>query len=136
MSVPDLRRKRPIWLLIAIAVAVVVAAIVAVVVVGTGSVADPGKQACDHVEQQAEMGAARWDSYIDSLVETVESRMVNVADNNEPIRIRGSTRDDRCRETLRKLRKAMQPNGYTRLASCIADASTTRQASLCLALVR
>jgi hypothetical protein len=119
-----------------IVIAVVLAGgIIAVVLNMPKTTDDNGPGACAHVDQQAEMDAEKWDGYIDDLVATVQNKMVN-PDEKLPIRIRSTNRGDRCRETMRKLQRAMQPESYARLVDCIADATTTRSATRCLELVR
>ncbi|MEO8699301.1 MAG: hypothetical protein ABI867_04630 [Kofleriaceae bacterium] len=135
-SVPDLRKRSAMfYVILGGAAALLIGAIVAVVIT-MNTPSDPAIAACEHVEQQAEMGSPPWDAWMDGLVAVVQERIKSVAENNEPIRIRATGRKDRCTETLRKLKKNMAEPAYAALAKCIGDATTPKRGLRCYELVR
>jgi hypothetical protein len=134
-SVPDLRKRGAMFYVILGGAAVLLVGAIVAVIMTVRTPADPAATACDHVEQQAELGSAPWDAWMDGLVTVVQERVKSVAEN-EAIRIRADRRQDRCTEILRKLQKNLPEPTYTAIATCIAGATTPKRAVRCYELVR
>jgi hypothetical protein len=134
-SVPDLRKRQPMFYVIigAALLLLVGGAIAAIIAVKTPK--DLGLDACAQVERQAELSPpAVWDDFIDRFASEVNANVTTA--QNEPITITADKRGAKCHEALRKLKKAMKPEDYDALATCLAEATNPRQGTRCFGFLK
>jgi hypothetical protein len=132
-SVPDLQpRKRLGLIVLAIAGVLAIVAVVLALKFGGGvtSADDPGKAACQHIEELAEKEPQRWDRFVKALVRTVVERAWN-AKKPKQVVISGDTRYERCAEAFEVIRDSISYRKYTVLAECVSKATSWRTGSSC-----
>src|SRR5512138_1953200 len=78
-SVPDLRARQPMFkvLIVGGALAIAAAVVIAILAIRTGD--NPGRAACQHIDELAQKDAKRWDRFVDALARTVVERAWNSA---------------------------------------------------------
>ena len=129
-SIPDLKKRgKVLYVFLGLGVVAVVAVVVAIAMSGSKPADDPGPAACAHIEQQAEMGPAPWDTLVEDLAWDVENLKTT---GGEPIKIHSQRRDDKCTESLRKLAKSIDDDMYRAIVKCLADATRAEQGYICL----
>ena len=135
-SIPDLKSKsKPVlFIVLGLAVLLIAGGVIALLLAPADK-PDLGPEMCKHVEKQAEMEPAAWDAMIDTLVTTVEERVVSKTEN-VPIEIQNTTRPNRCTETMRKLERSLDPDRYEGLAKCVLSAGKAGKATRCVDWVR
>ncbi|MBX3162130.1 MAG: hypothetical protein KF773_39570 [Deltaproteobacteria bacterium] len=129
-SVPDLRPPRIIGkIVIGVGAVVVVAALVLGIMVWKSG-DNPGKAACEHLEQLASENPQRWDKWVRALGNTVVTRAY-VAKEKKIVKIEGETRYDRCVDAFKIIRDLLTYNQYTTLSECVEKATTWKQGADC-----
>jgi hypothetical protein len=131
-SIPNLKKRGPMFYIIVGGALVLVVVAVVIAVTTLRAPADPS--ACAHVEQQAEMGPEPWDAFVELLAKVVEERVTTEA--GEVVRIHSQRRDDKCAEAMRKIEKNVKPEVYQAVASCVAEATNAKQAARCLGAIK
>jgi hypothetical protein len=129
-SVPDLRAARPLAKVLIALGGLVIAGIVVVAVMIFRDGDNPGRAACDHIEEMAKTEPKRWDKFVKSLERTVEERVWNSADRRY-VNIVGATRYERCEESFGVIRDTISYSAYQKLATCVSKATTFRAGSDC-----
>jgi hypothetical protein len=135
-SVPDLKSKsKPVlFVVLGLAVVLIVGGVIALLLVPKDK-PNLGPEMCKHVERQAEMEPAAWDSMIEELVKVVEERIISKTEN-VPITIQNTTRPNQCTETMRKLERSLDSERYDALAKCVIASGKAQSALRCLEYVR
>ncbi len=130
-SVPDLRSSSKPIAKIAMVIGglLVVAAIIGGVMIFK-TADNPGKAACDHIEELAQKEPKRWDRFVGALERTVEERVWN-SNERRYVNITGETRADRCEASFGVIRETISYTAYTKLAECISKATSYRDGSDC-----
>ena len=130
-SIPDLRASGK-WtskVLLGVGVLVVIGALVgAIMIFKSGD--NPGKLACDHIEELAQKEPKRWDRWVGALERTVEERVWNSKDRKF-VHITGDTRAERCEDSFTAIRETISYGAYQKLADCVSKISSFRQGSDC-----
>lgn len=91
---------------------------------------NPGKAACDHIEQMAQKEPKRWDRFVGSLQRTVEERVWN-SNERKFVHITGDTRAARCEASFGVIRETISYTAYTKLSECISKVTSFREGSDC-----
>jgi hypothetical protein len=131
MSIPDLRSSSKPFAKIALAIGallVVGAVIGGVMIFKTGN--NPGKAACDHIEEMAQKEPKRWDRFVGALERTVEERVWNSHDRKF-VNITGDTRAERCEASFSVIRDTISYTAYSKLSDCVSKATSFRTGSDC-----
>jgi hypothetical protein len=131
-SIPNLKKRGPMFYIILAAALALVVVVIVIVVTTLRAPKDPSP--CAHVEQQAEMGPEPWDSFVELMAKVVEERVKTPG--GEVVRIHSQRRDDKCSEAMRKIEVNVAPEVYRAVASCVADATTAKQAARCLGAIK
>jgi hypothetical protein len=130
-SIPDLRAsgKTTSRVLMAVGALVVVGLAVGAILIFKSS-DNPGKLACDHIEELAQKEPKRWDRFVGALERTVEERVWNQKDRKY-VQITGDTRAERCESSFTVIRETLSYGSYQKLADCVSKISSFRQGSDC-----
>lgn len=131
-SIPDLRASGK-WtskVLLGVGGVVVIGLIVvAVMIFKTGD--NPGRAACEHIEEMAaKEPGKRWDRFVNALERTVESRVFN-SKERKYVDITGDTRVERCEASFAVIRDTISYGAYEKLSSCVEKATSFRSGSAC-----
>jgi hypothetical protein len=129
-SVPDLRPPRIIGKIVLGAGIAVVAAAIVIGIFAWKSGDNPGKAACDHLEELAEKYPERLDAFVRALANTVVTRAY-VSKEKRIVKIEGDTRYDRCVDSFREIRNILTYNQYTTLSECVERSTTWKTGADC-----
>lgn len=132
-SVPDLRPRKQLGLIVLIAagVAALAAVVIVLLVSGVPPSADaPGRAACERIEELAKQKAEYWDKFVAALVRTVEHRAWSSVDPKR-VQISEGTRFERCTESFEVIRDLTSYREYSQIARCVSEARSWRTGAAC-----
>ena len=130
-SIPDLRASSKPFAKIAMAIGALL--VIGAIILGVMVFKDrnnPGKAACDHIEEMANTEPKRWDRFVKALERTVEERAWSSVDRKF-VNITGDTRAERCEASFDVIRDTISYTAYSKLAECVGKATSFREGSDC-----
>ncbi|MEO8699021.1 MAG: hypothetical protein ABI867_03225 [Kofleriaceae bacterium] len=116
--------------MIAVIGGLVLAGLVVLVIMVFREGDNPGRAACDHIEELADKEPERWDRFVNALARTVEARVWDSV-KHERIEIHADSRHERCTESFTVIRESLAYSKYTSLAECISKITSWRGGSAC-----